>query len=85
MIKDLQGIQKFFAVVDKDKSGQISRAEFLNQFEFAEESVKAKKHQDMENQAAGEDDFAEAEIAEADQGMLMDAYITVKGWMGGSK
>ena len=39
----------------------------------------------MENQAAGEDDFAEAEIAEADQGMLMDAYITVKGWMGGSK
>ena len=39
----------------------------------------------MEKQAAEGDDFEEAEIAEADQGWLSDAYVTVKGWMGGNK
>lgn len=47
--------------------------------------VRTKKNEDMEKQAAGGDDFEEADIAEADQGMLMDAYVTVKGWMGGDK
>ena len=29
MEKDLQGIEKFFAMMDKDNSGQISRSEFI--------------------------------------------------------
>lgn len=36
-------------------------------------------------EVAGNDDFAEAEIEEADQGMFTDAFVTVKGWFGGKK
>ena len=40
----------------------------------------------MRRQAAGEDDdFAEANIEQADQGMFTDALSTVKGWFGGKK
>ncbi len=78
--KDLQMIEKFFSTLDKDKSGQLSRAEFLSHFEQATNKVKQ-----MQVEIAGNDDFAEAEIEEADQGMFTDAFVTVKGWFGGNK
>ena len=36
-------------------------------------------------QGAGDDDFAEAAIEQADQGMFSDAFNTMKGWFGGKK
>lgn len=43
MEKDLQGIEKFFTMMDKDNSGQISRSEFITHFERATDTVKTKK------------------------------------------
>ena len=66
MEKDLQGIEKFFSIMDKDKSGQISRQEFISCFERATNLANTKKQEDAQRQAAGEDDFAEANIEQAD-------------------
>lgn len=41
--KDLQGIEKFFALMDKDGSGNVSKAEFLSHFERATEIAHSKK------------------------------------------
>jgi len=52
--KDLQAIEKFFALMDRDSSGQISRAEFLNNFSRAEQIA-----QTLDSARAGDDEFAE--------------------------
>ena len=58
----------------------------MTHFDRANDITVAKKQEDMRRQAAGEDDdFAEANIEQADQGMFTDALDTVKGWFGGKK
>ena len=69
MEKDLQGIQKFFSRVDKDKSGQISKQEFLSQFERASQIAQSKKVQDAERKLAGEDEFAAFAPVKGDESM----------------
>ena len=87
MEKDLQAIQKFFSQKDTDGNGTISMTEFMTLYSVAEQTATKKKINDAARAKAAEDgdEFAEAEIEEADQGMFTDAFTTVKGWFGGKK
>ena len=80
MEKDLQAIENFFSQYDTSGNGKLSKSEFLTAFGQAQTKATSTKLT-----VAVDDDFAEADIEQADQGMFTDAFASVKGWFGGKK